>query len=141
MTSYGKKPKGQAVETFYKLVTTMNPALCADKRVSVAMVSDFLQLFEKEVGKKTLINYDLLLENLSEKLKLPEALIEPFLEMYASAYFAMTNRKFIRLCRSCGTAHNLEDIQQCGVRDSAVVKTAIGIVLVDDSEDLSQVKN
>jgi hypothetical protein len=136
-----KRKDRKAVETFYTLVISINPFLSSDKRVNPDMVRNLLLLFEEEINNQNLINYDSILEVVSKKLNLPGFIVEPFLEMYATAYFTMTDRKFIRICKTCGGAHNLHDIQQCGMRESAVIKTAIGIVLVDDKEDLTQVKN
>lgn len=136
-----KRKGGRAVEQFYKLVLDMNPILRSDERVNVAMVTQFLNTFETEIGSKQLVNYDLLLEKICDILALPERVVEPFMELYATAYFTMNGRKFIRICHSCGKAHSLDEIQRCSVRDSSVVKTAVGFVLVDDSEDLSSIKN
>jgi len=132
---------GDAAATFLNLVLNMNPSLRFDDRVSVKMVSRLLSTFELEIKDKKIIDYDWLLETVAGALQLPARVVEPFVEMYATAYVAINGRKFTKMCYSCRRSHNLDEIQQCGMRDSSVVKTAIGLVVVDDNENISSVKN
>ena len=129
------------MQAFYKLVTDMNPFLISDERVNIKMVEKVLDCFDQKIDKKNTIDYDWLLQEVCQTIDLPKKLIEPFLEMYATGHFVISDHQFVRSCSSCGKTHSLTNLSQCRFLDSMVIKTAIGIVLLDGSENKTTLNN
>lgn len=129
------------MQAFYKLVTDMNPFLNSDERVNERMVERVLDCCDRNIEEKPTVDYDWLLQEICLALGLPENLVEPFLEIYATGHQAISDHQFVRRCNSCGNTHSLTDLRYCRRLDSMVVKTAIGIVMLDEPDIHSAANN
>jgi NADH:ubiquinone oxidoreductase subunit E len=131
---------GTEVEKFYDTVLMLNPRLKKEPRINPVVVEQLLATFNKNVKRKKTIDYDELLAAIAKQLNLPAELVEPFVEVYVTAFIAMSDRKFTRLCGNCHQTHAMTSTDCMGKKD-LIVKTKAGFVVVDGEDRPGRFKN
>lgn len=125
---------------FYDTVIAMNPRLRKEQRVNPAIVEQLLASFDTHVKGKKTVNYDDLLATIAKSLDLPEALVEPFVETYVTAYISLTSRKFVRHCDNCQRTHTFT-ASGCLTPKDLIVKTKAGFIVVDGEDRPERFRN
>lgn len=122
----------EEIQTFIRLVVSINPALADDERVNPQSIDTVFKLFDAIAKNKKTIDLDLAISDIVDVAAIPVYIVKPFITMYSIGMETLTNKRAYRICNDCGKTHTKRG--PCPNEKDIVVKTVIGIVVVSDNK-------